>query len=289
MANAQTLLFLSNQLSSKISSAEIEAVAAGTESGNMHFIRDANFVTWWKPPNDLVNNHSIRADFQDGNLIGAAGETCYWGIAYDPRNIDQTTIILQYDSADNPSFSGATSYVIISSGHSSGYQYPTCQWQPFVMPTPAKRYWRVQQRISDRAGSGRTIKLFYWAMCGPNHIVDIDAGSYGPGLSRSGLLGSGQMSVGPGSVMSFNNPSISQQTFDITVTPSNTSMFNKIRDGLYNGDLLERAFFVQYEGLRNEAETNFFLCRIDRSQWDALKNVDDTYEITLPLITEAFL
>jgi hypothetical protein len=287
VAIVKTMLFLEDQLHSSVDGAEIEA-ASNTHKGNMHNVRDANYLTFWKPLDDLVTNAAVRADFQDGTVIAQADETFYAAVAYDPRNTDQTTIIVQYDATDNPSFVGATSYGIftVNSAH-----LPTCQWMPLVMPNPAKRYWRLMQRVTDRSGAGRTIPIFYWAMMGPAHVVDLDTegNKPGPGAGAHGFVGSAGISEGPAASAIANDVGYSRQRFDVTVRPANTTLFEKIRDGLKTGDLMNRAIFVQFEGLRNDAEPNFQLCRVDTPRLETARGLIEKYEITIPLITEAFV
>jgi hypothetical protein len=288
MAIAKTILFLEDQLHSSNAVSEIEAVS-NTHKGNMHNVRDSNYLTYWKPLDDLVTNAHIRADFVAIDAISVDFETVYCCIAYDPRNVDQTDIILQYDSADNPSFAGATGAGTFTIDTTD--EYPTCQWLSFTMPSPSKRYWRLMQRFAARSGAGRTIPIFYWGMYGPGHVLDLDtAGNKpGPGAGRHDFLGSGHGVAGPGGVLAVNDPGRSQQRFEITVTPANATIFEKLRDAILKGDVLGRSFFVQFEGLRNEAEANFQLCRIDAASWDTMRGKMGSYEITLPLLTEAFV
>jgi hypothetical protein len=287
MAIVETILFLDDRLHATISTAEIEAVSS-THKGNMHNVRDANLLTYWKPNNDLVSNANIRADFTSGDNIATASQEMYMAVAYDPRNIDQTTIILQYDSADDPSFSGATGAATLVIDTTD--QYPTCQWTSFSMPSPSKRYWRLMQRFADRSGAGRTIPIFYWGVYGPSDLtnLDTDGRKQGPGAGGHGFLGSAGVLHGPAGLANATSPGYPRQTFDVTLR-TDSSHFETIRDGLLTGDLMHRGFFVQYEGLRNEAQANFNLCRVNHARFEALRGYMTSYELTIPFVTEAFV
>jgi hypothetical protein len=288
VAIAQSILFLDDRLHSSVAGSSIAAVLS-TADGNMHNVRDANLLTSWKPADSAGANEFIRADLGDTAQLGTAGDTAYCCVAYDPRSIDQTTIILQYDNTDNSSFAGATGAGTFTIP--LNHVLPTCQWLSFTVPTPAKRHWRLMQRFADRGGTGRTIRIYSWALFAASGVLNLDTGHRKPGpaagnYSQDALTG---IAATPAGILSTNDFGYPVQQIDFGVPPTSSALWQQVRNGLGIGDVNNRALFVQFEGLRNEAQANFFLARAAGRDVQTARGKLERYAFSLQLETEAFV
>lgn len=286
MAIAKTILFLDDRLHSSVATSDI-AAASSTAQGSRHNVRDANFLTYWKPNDSPGTDEIIRADFGDTAQLGAAAATAYMCLAYDPRSIDQSKIWLQYDTADSSTFSSPVSHG--SFAIPTTHLYPTCQWISFTVPTPAKRHWRLVQTSADRGGGTRTIRLYYWAAFAISGVLNLDTDfeKPGPAPGRYGQTGLTGLAATPAGISTSNAFGAPVQSFDIGVSSASAALWEQVRNALATADVNGRAFFVQYEGLRNEALSNFYLCRSGSPSFDATRRPIERFDFSIPFVTEA--
>jgi len=279
----EAYLFMDDQFHSSNTTAEVDGYTGSNENGWAgENVREAEFGTGWKPAND-TSDHAIRLDFNNTTTLGAAGTTAYVAIAYDARLAEQTTIWLQYDSADSSGFAGATLAVAFTVDTTR----PLCQWSSFTVPTPAKRYWRLMERNADRGGGTRTIPIFNWAMYSAAGVyrigTDYATDTTGPGaLNQVHQI---QAVMGATNVRHTNMIARPQQEFEITFRPASLALWQDLRDAVYDLDGPKRAFYVRFAGLRNPVQ-EFFMVRMVNERVSTFHKQADQYDVTINLVTE---
>lgn len=78
--------------------------------------------------------------------------------------------------------------------------------------------------------------------------------------------------------------------FDVALDQATKALWEQLRDTFSGFGGPGRAFFLQYEGLRNYARANFQMVRLRDPRWASERNQRELYDKTaLPLRTEGFI
>lgn len=280
----EAILFMDDKFHSSNTTAEVDGYTGSNENGYAgDNVREVEFGTAWKPADDS-SDHAIRLDFNNTTTLGTAGTTGYCCIAYDARVAEQNTILLQYDSADSSGFAGATTLSTFTLNKAR----PSCQFASFTIPTPAKRYYRLLERNADRAGGTKTVKIFNWGMfagAGGFRIgTDYGLDTTGPGdLDHVSDV---QAILTEAQCRFTNRMGFPKQEVELSFRPASLALWEALRDKVYGLDGPRRAFYAQFDGLRNPAQQDFFMVRMVGERATGSRNDRDQYEVTVLLETE---
>lgn len=281
----EAMLFLDDRIHSSVPTT-VFASDSGVEVGYCRDnVRDADFGIAWKPDDGTVDE-TLWIDGGSTTWLGSVGETVYSCIGFDCRHYDGTNIEIRYSPADD--FSSATGIATFAIDKTA----PGSSWVSFTIPSNSnglpKRYYQLLQRGSQRSpGLDRTARVYSWAMfksagvfrMGSNYAADTTA----PG----GLHQFHQVQEITTQKRSRFTNTIArpQQEFDLTFRPASLTLWQDLRDAVYGLDGPKRAFFAQFDGLRNPAQQDFAMVMMVRERVETFHRQADQYDVTITLVT----
>lgn len=288
---AQTILFFGDLLHH--SNTGVTMTASATETGYaIANVRDTNLLTSWKAPDHASTAYTINIDGATTGWLGAAGDTAYIAVAYDSRNNEQDRFKLEYDTTDNPAFPVPTSVTTIDlTKNGSAVQ---CQYAAFTIPGTAKRYWRLTLDGAERseAAGDNVPKIYSLSMFDKDTVFKLGTSPYagddaGRGaitpISRAGLARTAVGSIASNKFAEYG------LRFETNFQPASSTLWTAIRDQLASQGGPNRANYIQYEGLKNSAQSHFFMCRLGSNDYSGRREYIDDYESGLVWETEPWL
>lgn len=288
---SSTILFFGDLLHN--SNSGVLVTASATDTGySVDNVRDTNLLTSWKAPDHASTSYTLNVDGVTTTWIGAAGETAYVAVAYDARNNEQDTFKLEYGAVDDGAFATPTSAATLTlTKNGSGVQ---CQYASFTIPATAKRYWRLTLDGAQRteAAGDNVPKIYAFSMfdkdsvytlgTSPNAADTAGAGRISP-ISRVGVARTAVGSIATNKFAEYG------MAFETTFQPASITFWEAVRGHHASQAGPHRANFVQYEGLLNTAQDDFFLCRMTSNEFPTMRSYVDQYESGLAWETEPWL
>lgn len=282
----ETSLFLDDRFHSGIPSSSIRDVSTTANGYHIDNIRETDWKTAWKPNDGTVDEY-VTIDGGSAGWLGGAGAFVRFVIAYDARGADQTSIIVTSDAADDP-VSGT--FAQVKSTFALSKLGPTVQYDETQVSSPGKRYYQLRMESASRGGGTKTVRIFafsVYVLAGIHRIGTDDTNATAPG--SIGLdSGVGTFRSIPGLVCSNRNGS-SAQSFDLPFSPLSKATWVVLRNTFFDLRGPARAFYVEFEGLRNYAQADFQMVRLDGPAWGSGRGVRDELDTTIPLRTEAWV
>jgi hypothetical protein len=287
---ADIIIFLKDLL--HVSNPAAILTASSTVSGYaIENVRRADLMAAWKGSDGTTNDEWLQVDGGSTTWLGAASATAYAVVAYDNRGADQDTILLQYDTADNPAFSSpSTALTWTISGNKAEV---TMEWKSFSIPSTAKRYYRIIQPGNARTETTGSItaKILAWSMFKATDVIVLATGF--PQDAEGAYSIKTQYRVGEsataGGLRLFNKYAQPGQRFTIAFSPASRTLWQTIRDGLKSNGAGVRAMYIQKDGLDNQAQQNFFMCRLTNPEYAASLQYRDNFQVEMEWETEPWL
>lgn len=282
---AQTILFLNDKMNPAVATTSIYGASSTAAGYNTENVRDADYATAWKP-NDGTADEYIQADGGSATWLGVDAETVYCAVAYDARGVDQNTIDVWVDAADNPVGTFATLRTTFTLNKTE----PTVDYGSFTAGSGGRRYYRLKQLNAGRGGGTKTVKIYWFGLFRASGVYNIDTGYIADAPGQGEFVQAfnvGVMETAGGAIFTNRNAS-SFQSVDLTFQPATKTLWEVLRDQFHSISGPHRAFAFQYEGLRNAAKANFQIVRLHGMQWAARRNYRDVYDTTMRLRTEAW-
>jgi hypothetical protein len=282
----ETILFLDDQMHESLSGRTMSANS--TANGyNMAAVRRLDWKTAWKP-SDGSGDEWIQVDGPSQTWLGStAGDDVYCGILYDARGADQNTVLLVQESSEGSGVWNTGSPRLTFTLDKTA---PCCAILKVDLSTGGRTRYRLYQLNSARGGGTKTVRIFGWSMfaVGDYHIVGTtDANATGAGSIRieanTGLFRAltGQDAT--------NRNGAAVQGFDLPFQPGTKALWETLRDGFFRFGGAGRPFFIQFQGLSNPAQGDAGLVRLDGNRWESSRSFKDELDISIPLVTEAFV
>lgn len=288
---ADLYIFMNDRL--HISNASVSLTASATAAGYaIDNVRRDDLMTAWKGNDGTTNDEWLQVDGGSAGWIGSAGQTAFSVIAYDNRGADQDSINLNTDNADSASMSAqATQATWTVSTFKAGI---TMEWKSWTIQTPAKRYYRLLQPGGARSEAAGTIttKILCWSMFNADGVLRLGMDYPAEGEAPYTIVTQFKNGTATtaGGLRLYNKYAEPGHRFTISFQPARDTLWSTVwRDRLITYGGGTRAFFVQKEGLRNEAQSNFFLCRLTGSEVVASRPLQDQYTIETEWVTEPWL
>lgn len=289
---ADLYIFFNDRLTIANPSVALTASSTATGGYAMDNVRRADLMTAWKGNDSTTTDEWLSVDGGSTGWLGSAGQTAFSVIAYDNRGADQDTIKLQYGATDDGAYASPTT--VATWTISSFKSEITMEWKTFAIPGTAKRYYRIIQFGNERteATGSITPKILSWSMFNADGVlrlgVDYPGEGEAPYAIRSEFKSVEARTAG--GLRLFNKYAQPGQRFGISFQPGRDTFWaTALRDRLVDNGAGTRAFFVQKEGLRNSALSNFFLCRLVNLEMVATRPYFDQYMIDTEWETEPWL
>jgi hypothetical protein len=275
---------LDDQMHSTKTGVSFYAVSSTEYGYSAENVRDTNMTNAWKPANGTADEYLTLDGGSAGWLGSVAGTVITVALAYDASGADQTLVRVLTDTADSPT-GGFTqikaTFTVNAGGRTSDYVTLT-------IPTGGKRYYRLAQTNADRGGGTKTAKIFAWSMFRPADLFNLetDYTSDHPGPGRYTQFDTVALMKLMGGGIATNREASGGQEFEVFFDEATKELWERLRDWhFYIGGSL-RAFFVQYEGLRNYAKANFSMVRFADESWSSTRRLMDQYGTPIRLRTE---
>lgn len=275
-------IFLRDRL--HISEAASSFTASSTDTGYaIDNAREADLFNSWKPT-DGTADEWLQVDLGSTSVLGAAGAVAYCAFAYDARSANQTLLKLRYDSADNPAFTSPTA---LATSATLDVTMASCDFFGFVIPSTAKRYYRLYQLNADRGGGAVCAKILNWAMFKATDVLNATSfpkdsdGQY----EISQVFHHGTMRTA-GGLQLTNIYAKPGQRFGVTFQPATDALYASLRDNFFTTSGPARALYVQKEALKNAALADFYLCRMTDAGVRASRRYQGSYEMDMQFETE---
>jgi hypothetical protein len=276
-----------------ISNTTASLTASSTASGYaIDNAREDSLSSGWKPSNSS-SDEWLKVDFGNTTSMGPQGFTAYCCVSYDARGADQSTIHLQYDSADSSSFSSPVDLDHFTLFKLS-FQGVNHDYFAFTVPTAAKRYYRLIQKNADRGGGTKTATILYWGMFSRANSLVFPTDFPKDTLGRYRITNQFRCGVArtAGDVPVINEYAKIGTTIAMEWDHSTESFWNTLRTAWVTNSDAEaplQAVYLQAQGLYNLALANFSLVRFTSPNWSAVLDLNDLYTITLEFETEPWL
>jgi hypothetical protein len=252
--------------------------------------READLVRAWKPDNSAATNEHLTVDGGSTTWVGAGLAKAYCAISYDARGANQTAIELMTDSGDSAGGSFLQSKLTFSSLNTSEV---SCAWGSFTISSTAKRYYRLWQfAVSGRsAGNEVTAKVLSWAMFSATGAIELSLSH--PSVAVSPYLIRQNSRVGSvrtaGGVQLTNVYARTGQRFTVVFNSATVALWEELRDRIRAVEGMNRALYIQKEGLSNGGTSNFFMCRLVGADWVASRRNVGSYEVEMEFETEPWV
>lgn len=280
---ANPILWLDDR--SHISVASTVRTASSTAAGYaIDNSREADLARAHKH-SDGTSDEYLMDDGGSTSWLGSTGQTAWALVMYDARGADETTINLNVDGSDLPGGTFATTKGSASLQNSE----VGCAVIQFTISSPAKRYYRLYQFNSNRGGGTKCAKILYWANVGESGAVRVtDTGYLTDYLApyrisqvdRHGLL----QTVG-GATFS-NKWAEGGEVFTVAFDAATKQAWQAFRDLFRKTGGIGRAYFVQFEGLRNAGPSaNSFLAQPTSGIREARVGYPDQYIMEIEMET----
>lgn len=269
-----TLLFF-DDIFHYSNTAALALTPSSTEGGyHQDNVRDTSWAAAWKPT-DSSSDEYWAGDAGSSAPTGA----CYVAIAYDARGCDQNVIKVQVDASDNV----AGTFAVNKATFTLDKRGPTVDYA-VVASWGTKRYVRLYQYVADRSGT-RTAKIFAFAICTGVKSMANDFSADTPAPGDYALVSKTQEMKTASGIVYTNRGGSTDQEFELNLNRATASTWQTIRDELFDLDNNNRAFFLQYTGLRNYARADFQLVRVN-PRWAARRPLQDQFETSIQIATE---
>lgn len=290
--SADLIIFWNDRLN--ILNTAVTLTASSTQSGySINNVRYADLVLPWKGNDSTTTDEWLKSDGTTTGWLGTAADTAFSIIAYDNRNAHQDTVKLQYDTADNTSFSSPSTLATWTVGTPNNTEV-TMEWKQFTIPTPAKRYYRIVEFGNERTEAAGTVttKVFAWGMFNATDVLRLSVDYSKEGESPYDISTNfryGTVATA-GGVQIFNKVAQPAQTFSVVFRPgTDTFWATAIKNRLRSLEGPARAFFIQKEGINNLALSNFFLCRLVGLDFNSSRPYQDQYMFEMKFVTEPWI
>lgn len=282
---AETMLFLDDKAHAWNSAVSIYGASSTAPGYSAEAVRDTSYAAGWKP-NDGTADEYIEIDGGAADWLGTVSlATIYCVIAYDARAADQTTISLLQDGSDNPAGTFSTNkgtFTLSKTGI-------TCDYLSFTLASGGKRYYRLMQLNSARGGLTRTATILAWGMFTASGVLTIGSyagGNVSPG--RSDLLDNVGHRLSPSGFEHVQAAARMQHDFELHIRRATKVLWTDLVNRFHVAGGGARAFYVQYEGLKNFARDDFQMARLGGLRWMSNRPMaDDKFEVSVPMVTEA--
>lgn len=256
--------------------------------------REDNLGSAWKP-NTGTSDEWLKLQLSTTTRLGAVGQTAYFCISYDARGMDQTTIIVQYDTSDNTSFAGATGVLTFSLN--TALTAGVCHdYGSFTIPSAAGHsptFYRLMQRNADRGGGTKTVPILYFGMYKRTDVMvyptDFPQDSVGR-YRVSDLYNVGVVRT-TGGIPAANEFAKTSQRVDMDFDKSTATFRDawRLANDLDSYEAPLQAIYIQAQGLYNIPKPNFSLCRQTTLQSVADITQKDVFDLSMSYESEPWL
>jgi len=257
--------------------------------------REDGLGAGWKPING-TSDQWLQADLGDTTQLGSAAGAAYFAVAYDARGCDQTKFTLQYDSADNPAFSSPVDVNNLTL-QTASTSLVNCDLLSFSVPTPAKRYYRIMQKNSDRGGGTKVATILYWGLFPRSTCIFFGIGQdfTSDTISQYKISDIEQSGVArtAGNVPLLNQYAKRATSVQLTFDHATQAFWDRWRsdwDTNSNAETPQQAVFCTLQGLYNIARPGFFLCRMASLEYQGVIENKDLYnQLTFTFESEPYV
>lgn len=279
----ETIFFLDDKMHAWNASVFIDSASSTAAGYSIEAVRDTTFSSGWKP-NDGTSDEYVMVDGAAAGWLGTSG-TVYVAVAYDARGADQGALALTVSSADTPV--GTFSTVVANFGPLSP-SYPSVEWTSFTVPGSGKRYYRLYQPNANRGGGTKTAIIHSWAMFKATGILNVDAGYAGGNVSphKTDLIDEVRRIDVPGGFIHAQAVSRVRNDLEVHIRRASKALWTDLVDRIHLAGAGARAFYLQYEGLRNPVQANFGMVRLAGMRWMSQRPLPDTFEVSIPVTAE---
>lgn len=291
MSSVDTYLFFNDRLHETYTTSSVTCLnSAHIQNGYSPYnVRQTDMFNAWKPPDQNTSDEKLDINGGSTGWLGAIGETYYICVAYDGRGADQTTLSWRYYPADDGALATTEiSFLMDTTRPACGFGSATIRSNAGA---PMRRY-ELCQALGLRGGGTKTAKVFALTAHNASDVyrvrTDFPGETTAPG--RLALNFRAGLYEPLGGAIWTNRNGVPSQEFDLVFAPAGVTYWKALRDRLYALDNNKRAFFIQFEGLRNThaATPNFFMVRVKGVNWTSYRPFQDVYRISVTLQTEAF-
>lgn len=290
----QTILFLGNKTHITETGVGITAksfnagttVAAGSATQNGYSatsVRDPSYNRGHKAPDNNVYDNDLEYDLGDASLLGAGA--MYVAIAYDARGSDQLLLKLYQDVGDSPTGSFAT----LKATFTVDPTRPTSDYK-VIATSGSKRYWRLRALQADRGGGTKMPVITGFGLFGGADVVNIDTDYPHASIGVTTLESISGVGILEGvGVTATNRNEGETQRFNLHIEAPQDLWENVLRDKFFELDGPARAWWMQFQGIRNDALANFGLLRLEDQSRSAVRPLQTMYDTNMRLRTERWV
>jgi hypothetical protein len=288
---ANTILFLKDRVhfSNAAVTVTAKSFTAGTttpsgtatENGyNPNRVRDTNLKSAWKAPNNSTLDNVLEIDGGATNWLGTGA--FYVVISYDARGSDQISLTFKEDTADSNTGTFATSKGVYTLDKTYANHESL-----FCAVNNSKRYYRIYASNSARGGGSVLPKIYSVSIYTLSDILDLPTTYSTDAVVPADMTSVSQVGVMNGVATKHTNKNGGEyQEFNLNLDRATSALWTAIRDTFWLQDGPNRAFYLQYNGLKNFAQADFSMVRLRDVKRGSFQAFPGLYDTVLPLETE---
>jgi hypothetical protein len=281
---ASTLWFFDDQFHYSKTAPSVLSVSSTEAGSHKDNVRSTDWSSYWKPSDGATDGFLTVDGSAASWLGGTSSDLFYCFVAYDARGSGQSLIKLQQDSLDASGFTNTVTNKLTFTVATDG---PTIA-AGVALTNSVKRYYRLAQLNADRTGT-KTAKIYNVAFYRvASDMIDVDNTYPSAAIGASQLAmtdNSAEMETAAGIRVS-NAVGGPMQSAVVPLMPAPSTLWVALRDFLYTMQAQSRAFYLQFEGLKNFDATYpaLQMVTLDR-QMTSGRRVASQFETQIPVRT----